>query len=138
MKFWKSQWKKELEDSLPKNCSAVSQQIEQNGEQLSHVLTKRRNWIITAISLALALMIALAVGLSLIKPTNTLRVFALEINPSAVFVVDQKGVITNAVLHSAPFQNICYSQPISTPEGISPSTVTSLRLLPFLAASSIP
>lgn len=96
MKFWKSQWKKELEDSLPKNCSAVSQQVEQNGEQLSHVLTKRRNWIITAISLALALMIALAVGLSLIKPTNTLRVFALEINPSAVFVVDQKGVITNA------------------------------------------
>ena len=117
MKSWKSRWKSELDERIPElkaevlNAPIVTASIsEKEKSPVKHEKTSIFSMIFgtnkgRAFAAALAAVIITAcvgVGL-LLRPDSKPQVsaFALEINPKAMFSVDEDGVVTNVIALTA-------------------------------------
>ena len=101
MASWKRKWKKELDMQIPTlDQNVLTVESETNGSTVVLKSKNHRKWWISlsALTAVAAIILSVVVGMNVLNPppTNlTYSTFSVEINPSAVFVVDNNGKVVS-------------------------------------------
>ena len=91
---WKTKWKRELDAKIPNFTDSVIDCQSQNSTQRNVKANKRKLFAFSAISFATVLVMTLIVSFFALQPQPMPEtVFAVEINPSVAFVIDNKDKV---------------------------------------------